>query len=259
MWFFLFPGVVAEKVFAQVVDNPGFTPYHPAMINAMPSTLSVVRILILCILALVLGGCSSTKLAESWEAPDINEPPASKIFLIALIKDPVTKRFFEKHFVEEARKKGVEVIPSYEYMPHATDSDEKEEVVRLVNQLGVEGVLVAQLKGLHKDYKYVPSRLDWYPDAYSSLYFYDYYYESYRAIYRPGYVGSDNYFSVQLRYFSVKSEKMLWAANTVTKNPRSVVGTIQQIADKVLGDLTGSSLVKAKGLIKRKLDQGADS
>ena len=217
------------------------------------------RFFAVLILALLLGGCSSTKLAESWEAPDIDEPPASRILLIALIKDPVTKRFFESHFVEEAKKKGVEVIPSYEYMPNATDSDEKEEIVSLVNKLGVEGVLVAQLKGVHKDYKYVPSRLDWYPDAYSSMFFYDYYYQSYRAIYRPGYVGSDNYFSVQMRYFSAKSEKMLWAANTVTKNPRSVVGTIEQIADEVLSDLTGSSLVKAKGFIERKLDQGEDT
>lgn len=218
-----------------------------------------VSFIVVLILALLMVGCSSTKLAESWEAPDINEPPAQRIFLIALIKDPVTRRFFEKHFVEEARKKGVEVIPSYEYMPNATDSDEKEEIVRLVNKIGVGGVLVAQLKGVHKEYKYVPSRLDWFPDAYGSMFFYDYYYQNYRAIYRPGYVGSDNYFSVQLRYFSVKSEKMLWAANTVTKNPRSVVGTIEQIADEVLSDLTGSSLVKARGFIERKLDQGGDT
>ena len=217
------------------------------------------RFFAVLILALLLGGCSSTKLAESWEAPDIDEPPASRILLIALIKDPVTKRFFEARFVEEAKKKGVDVIPSYEYMPNATDYDEKEEIVSLVNKLGVEGVLVTQLKGVHKDYKYVPSRLDWFPDAYSSMFFYDYYYQSYRAIYRPGYVGSDNYFSVQMRYFSAKSEKMLWAANTVTKNPRSVVGTIKQIADEVLSDLTGSSLVKAKGFIQRKLDQGEDT
>ncbi|HEC07222.1 MAG TPA: hypothetical protein ENJ12_10235, partial [Thiolapillus brandeum] len=64
------------------------------------------RFFAVLILALLLGGCSSTKLAESWEAPDIDEPPASRILLIALIKDPVTKRFFESHFVEEAKKKG---------------------------------------------------------------------------------------------------------------------------------------------------------
>ncbi len=211
------------------------------------------------ILALLSGGCSSTKIKESWEAKDINEPPAKRILLVAMIKDPVTRRFFEQHFVEEARKRGVDVIPSSDYSPNATDHDEKEEIVRLVKETGVDGVLLAQIKGVDKEYKNVPSRLDWFPDAFSSMYFYDYYYTSYRAIYRPGYIGSDNYFKMHFRYFSVHSEKMLWAGNTVTKNPRSVVGTIEQIADEVLSDLTGSSLVKARGFIQRKLGQGDEA
>ncbi len=211
------------------------------------------------ILALLAAGCSSTKIKESWEAKDVDEPPAKRILLVAMIKDPVTRRYFEQHFVAEARNKGVDMIPSSDYSPHATDHDEKEEIVRLVKDTGVDGVLLAQIKGVDKEYKNVPSRLDWYPDAFSSMYFYDYYYTSYRAIYRPGYIGSDNYFNMHFRYFSVHSERMLWAGNTITKNPRSVVGTIAQIADEVLSDLTGSSLVKAKGFIQRKLDQGDET
>ncbi|WP_144375074.1 hypothetical protein [Thiolapillus brandeum] len=211
------------------------------------------------ILALLASGCSSTKIKESWEASDIDEPPAARILLVAMIKDPVTRRFFEQHFVEEGRNKGIDIIPSSDYSPNATDHDQKAEIVKLVKETGVDGVLLAQIKGVDKEYKNVPSQLDWYPDAFSSMYFYDYYYTSFRAIYRPGYIGSDNYFKMHFRYFSVHSEKMLWAGNTVTKNPRSVVGTIQQIADEVLGDLTGSSLVKNKGFIQRKLDQGDDA
>jgi ABC-type glycerol-3-phosphate transport system substrate-binding protein len=236
-----------------MVDYPNPTPYHPAMIlpeikSTMFSVTATTRFLTVLILALLMAGCSSTKLAESWEAPDVNEPPASKVLLVALTKDPVTRRFFEKHFVAEAKKQGVEVIPSSEYAPHATDHDEKQEIIELVKKVGAEGVLVAQIKGVQKEYGYVPSRLDWYPDAWGSVFFYDYYYQSYRAVYRPGYVGSDNYFHMQLRYFSTRSEKMLWAANTVTKNPRSVVGTIEQIADEVIDDLRGASLVKGGGL-----------
>lgn len=214
------------------------------------------RFFVLLILASLLVGCSSTKLAESWEATDVNEPPASKILLVAMVKDPVTRRFFEEIFVAEARKKGVEIVPSFEYAPNATDHDEKAEIIKIVNETGAEGVIIAKLKGIEKEYGYVPSRLDWFPDAHGSMVFYDYYYQSYRAIYRPGYVGSDNYFKMQLRYFSTRSEKLLWAGNTVTKNPRSVVGTIEQIAAEVISDLTGSSLVKAEGLIRRNLDGG---
>ena len=211
------------------------------------------------ILALLLSGCSSTKIRESWEAKDADEPPAQRILLVAMIKDPVTRRYFEQHFVEEGRKEGIDIIPSTDYSPNATDLDEKQEIMDLVKKTGVDGVLLAQIKGVDKEYKNVPSRMDWYPDAFSSTSFHDYYYTSYRAIYRPGYIGSDNYFNMHFRYFSTHSGKMLWAGNIVTKNPRSVTGTIAQIADEVLSDLTGTGLVNAKGFIQRALNQGDES
>ncbi len=207
------------------------------------------RLFVVFILALLVAGCSSTKLAESWEAPEINEPPATKILLVAMIKDPVTRRFFEEHFVAEARNKGVEVIPSSAYIPHATDHDEKEEIIQVVRDTGAEGVLIAQLKGIEKKHRFVPGRLDWFPEAHDDASFYDYYYQNYRAIYRPGYVGVDNYFNMQFRYFSTRSEKMLWAGNSVTRNPRSVVGIIKQIADEVIGDLKGANLLEGGGFL----------
>ncbi len=207
------------------------------------------RLLVALILALLATGCSSTKLAQSWEAPDVNEPAAKKILLVAMIKDPVTRRFFEEHFVAEAKKRGVEVIPSSEYIPQATDHDEKEEIVRVVRETGAEGVLLAQLKGVEKKKKFVPSRLDWFPDTHDDVVFYDHYYRNYRAIYRPGYVGADNYFNMQFRYFSTRSEKMLWAGNTVTKNPRSVIRGIEQIADEVISDLKSAGLLEGGGLL----------
>lgn len=195
------------------------------------------------ILTLAAAGCSSTKLTESWVAPDLNEPPASKILLVAMIKDPVTRRFFEEHFVAKAREKGVVVIPSHELAPNPTDHDQKEEVKRILAESGAEGVLLALIKGIDRDKKPIPSRLDWYPDAYLNTGLYNYYYKSYRAVYRPGYIGEDRYFNMQMRYFSTRSEKMVWAGNTRTKNPRTIIGTIGQITDEVIDDLKGSGLL----------------
>ncbi len=159
------------------------------------------------------------------------------------MKDAVTRRFFERHFVTEAKNKGVDAIASYEFIPNPNDHDQKEELIRLIKQIGADAVLVAQMKGIEKDEKYVPGRLDWYPDAYHSYGFYNYYYRSYRAIHRPGYIGSDKYLKMQLRFFVVDSEKLAWAGNTQTKNPTSLVHTIEAIAGKVVGNLKGSGLL----------------
>lgn len=209
----------------------------------MPILLRGVPIASLIILTLLLGGCASTKITDKWRVEDASEPRAKKILLLAMIKDPVTRAYFEKHFVAVAKKKGVEVVPSYSLAPNPTDHDEKEEVRRLLAESGADGVLLAQLKGVQKDYKHVPSRLSWFPDSYGYSGFYDYYYMNYRAIYRPGYIGADDYFKMQFRYFSTRSEKMLWAANLETKNPRSIQGTIEEIADEVISSLKGSGLI----------------
>ena len=207
----------------------------------MPNLLR--PLLALAILTLALSGCSSTKITEKWRAEGVDEPPAKKILLLSLIKDPVTRAYFEDHFVAKAKAMGVEVIPSHRLAPHPTDHDEKEEVRRLLERSGADGVLVAQLKGVVKDYKHVPERLSWRPDAFHSYGFYGYYYQAYRGIYRPGYIGADDYFLMQFRYFSTASEKLLWAANLQTKNPRSISGTIEQIAEEVIDELKGSGLL----------------
>jgi hypothetical protein len=209
----------------------------------MPNPSRLLTALLLIIIALLAAGCSSTRITDKWRAEQIDEPRAKKILLLSLIKDPVTRAYFEDHFVAAARKKGIEVIPSHLLAPNPTDHDEKEEVRRLLEESGADGVLIAQLKGVEKDYKHVPSRLTWFPDAYGHAGFYGYYYMAYRGIYRPGYIGADDYFKMQFRYFSTKSEKMLWAANIQTKNPRSIVGTIEQIADEVISELKGSGLI----------------
>ena len=201
------------------------------------------HLVIAALLALAVGGCSSTKIVDSWTAPDANSASGKRILLIALIKDPVTRRFFEEHFVQATKDKNIEIISSHEIKPHATDMDEKSETLEMLDSIHVDGVLVAQIQGVKKSYKHVPSRLDWYPDAFSSLYFYDYFYRSYRAIYRPGYIGSDNFFGMQFRYFSTKTEKLLWAGYTRTRNPRSVVKTIEDIANDVISALKSAGVI----------------
>ena len=203
----------------------------------------ISRLLLVLGLFATLAACSSTKLVESWDNEEFSGPPAQKLLVVGMIKDAVTRRFFERHFVEEVRNKGVDAIASYEFIPHPNDHDQKEELIRLIQQTGANAVLVAQMKGIEKDEKYVPGRLDWFPDAYYGYGFYNYYYRSYRAIYRPGYIGSDKYLKMQIRMFDVNSEKLVWAGNTRTKNPKSLVDTIQTIARKVVGDLKGSNLL----------------
>lgn len=210
--------------------------------TSSPNNFILKLILLLSLLA-GLSACSSTRLTESWDNSDYSAPRAKKLLLVGMIKDVVTRRFFEQHFVAEAKNRGINAIASYEFIPNPTDHDQKEELIQLIRQTGADAVLVAQMKGMEKDEKYVPGRLDWSPDDYEHYGLYNYYYRSYRTIHRPGYIGSDKYLKMQLRFFDVDTGKLVWAGNTRTKNPKSLIQTIEAIAGKVIGDLKGSGLL----------------
>lgn len=211
------------------------------MLAAVPRLIIPITLLLSSLS--ILTGCSSTKVVESWENNQYEGPSAKKIMVVGMIKDRITRRFFEQHFVIEAQKKGINIIPSYDLLTNPTDHDQREELVAAIEKAGVDGVLIAMTKGIEKKEGYVPSRLDWYPASFHHHGFYNYYYVAFRSIYRPGYIGSDKYLKMQMRYFDVASEQLLWAGNTTTKNPKSIKGTIYAIADEVLSDLRGSGLL----------------
>jgi len=92
----------------------------------MPNSPRLPVTIFLIIIALLVGGCSSTKISNKWRAENIDEPRAKKILLLSLIKDPVTRAYFEDHFVAVAKKKGIDIIPSHLLAPNPTDHDEEE-------------------------------------------------------------------------------------------------------------------------------------
>lgn len=214
------------------------------MVDFMPTRpRRFISGLLLLALGLGLASCSSTKLTARWDDETYSGPQGTKLLVVGMIKDVVTRRFFEEAFTDQVRKKGINVIASYEHIPNPTDHDEKEEVVALINKTGADMVLVAQLKGVQRDAKYTAGRLDWYPAGFYHAPFYNTYYSAYQGIYRPGVVGADSYVQMQLRLFSMANEEMVWAGNTSSKNPKSIKQLIRKIADTTISDIQRSGLL----------------
>lgn len=206
-------------------------------------TKILLRCLLFSAMVVGLGACSSTKIVDSWDSDQHAGADFKKVLVVGMMKDVVNRRFFEQHFVEQALKSGMNAIPSYEYFPHPSDHDQRKELLAKVRETGADAVLLAQMKGIEKVEGRVPDRLDWYPETHQGHGFYDYYYRSYRTIYRPGYIGSDSYLKMQVRLFNVADGQLVWAGNLRTKNPRSLVQTVQDVADDVVSSIKGSGLL----------------
>ena len=201
-----------------------------------------------CSLALIavfgLTACStSTKLTQSWQEPTYGGPALGKILIIGLSRDDINRRFFEDEFSRELSESGIQAVPSYTLIPHPEDHADKDKLEATVAQAGVDGVLVAELKSVDKEDKYVPPRVDWVPGPVYGGY-YGYYYPTYRQVYSPGYTKQDTIARVEIRLFTVSENQLIWGARTETVNPDSVKKAVQQLADIATRDLKGRGLVK---------------
>lgn len=201
--------------------------------------------IMLSVLTLIaLAGCTtSTKLTQSWQEPTYKGPALKKILVIGLSQDDINRRFFEDEFSKELSASGIQGVPSYTMMPHPEDHADQAKIESAVKQAGIDGVLIAELKAVDKEEKYVPPRMDWVPGpAYGG--YYGYYYPTYRQVYSPGYTRQDTIARVEIRLFTVIENQMVWGARTETVNPGSVKKAVQELADIAARDLQGRGLIK---------------
>ena len=211
----------------------------------MRTTSSIInRTLIIIALVLGIAGCgSTTKLTQSWQDPAYHGPPLKKILVIGLSHDAVNRRFFEDEFSREFSASGVKAVPSYTILPNPEDHEDKEKLERKVKEAGIDGVLIAELKSVDKEDKYVPPRMDWVPGPVYGGY-HGYYYPTYRQVYSPGYTKSDTIARVETRLFATDKNQLVWGARTETVNPDSVKKAVQQLADIATRDMKGRGLIK---------------
>jgi len=206
---------------------------------------SPVRWIISAAILLLISACSSTKLVQSWHEPSFSGPAVKNVMIMGLFHDPLDRRFFEDEFVDKFSAAGIQAIPSYTLIPNPEDYDEEKEVAAAVKQAGVDAVLIAELKAVDKEEKYVPPRVDWVsgPTMYGGG-FYGHYYQSYQTVYRPGYKKLDTIARVQTSLYTTADNKLIWAGKTESMNPDSARSAIKEIARTLTSDM------KQRGILK---------
>jgi hypothetical protein len=206
---------------------------------------SVARWPLVGAVLLLISACSSTTLVQSWQEPTFAGPAMQKVLIMGLFHDPLDRRFFEDEFADKFSASGVQAVPSYTLIPNPEDFDEEKEVAAAVKQAGVDAVLIAELKALDKEEKYVPPRVDWAPGP--RMYgggFYGHYYQSYQTVYRPGYKKLDTIARVETTLYTTADNKLIWAGKTESMNPDSARSAIKEIAQTLTKDM------KQRGILK---------
>jgi hypothetical protein len=188
------------------------------------------KALILLSLTGLMASCGpTTKLEKSWTDPSLKSAtdiPFKKIFVMAATKDESSNRIVEDKLV--AAIKNATAVASYTYLkPGDTDQAAIEQKLK---SEGFDGLIVMRLKNVEKSQSYVPgsSYGGWYGYRYGS----------------PGYMTTDETFTVETNIYSLKDAKLLWSATTSTLNPTKMDKTIDEIISTIKYQLKREKLIK---------------
>ena len=212
--------------------------------NKVPGKITACISLVLFLV--FFAGCSTTSLVTSWSDPKYTGPALQKILVIGVIKDEIKRNSFEEEFSKLISGNGLTGIASYTMMPDLKSTDQKEEVLAVVDKVGADGVMIVTLQGVSKEQRDVPPSVNYMPSAGFGygMGMYGYYGMSHRAVYTPGYTVTDTVVRLDTKLFAVSTEKMIWAGKTESFNPSSAQTVISELASLVIKEMKKSGMVK---------------
>jgi len=201
----------------------------------------VSRLFVVLVL-LGLSGCSSTTLVSRWNDANYTGPQFKNVLVIGMVRDDIKRRYYEDEMVKIIRTKGGQAVTGYTFIHDLSTVDDKAKILAIVEQTGVDSVLITTLEAIDKEQRVVPARVDYVPTM--GYGYYGYYRSSYRTIYQPAYTVTDTIVRLETRLYAASSEKMVWGGITESLNPDSVDEIIKETAVVIGSDMREHGLIK---------------
>lgn len=105
---------------------------------------------------LLLVGCSSTKLIDTWKSPEVETFKAYKILVVGMAQDEDVRTAFESTLVQKLQEKGIEASRSLDlfrvaFTPSKISGEALDAVEQLLLDKGFDAILFTKLTGVeHK-------------------------------------------------------------------------------------------------------------
>jgi len=197
----------------------------------------------------LMSGCStSSHLVDVWHSPSYQEPPLSKMLVIAVRKDATKRRIWEDAFTAELAKCGVTTTSSYVLFPDLPP--DTNQVIASVKSYGFDCILVTLELPTETNTQYIRGYRTMERDLTYGPY-YSHYWNRYRNYYQviehPGYVDSQ---TVDIRAIDLsttgKNGRLIWSATSRTPEPGSVPNVQLGIVRLVVSDLERKNIISTK-------------
>ena len=177
---------------------------------------------------IVLGGCSSTSLTDSWQAPALHRDAINDVLVVGVLSNiNMTNRIlFERGFVDALKGKGINATASYDVLGQGALT--REAVTAYVKKNNIKYVLASRFGGVEVVKELVPE----------SVYTY-YTYASYWSGYgitmtRDSYVDTRTSVVLTTSIFDAKTEEVVWVGRSKTFEVGSISYEASELAHQIV-------------------------
>jgi hypothetical protein len=191
---------------------------------------------------LALAACASTTFESTWKAPDAQQvnPVGQTIAAVFVSPDESKRRAGEDALAADLTQRGAHGIPGYTVLP-AGQPGTGEAARDHLKAVGATGVVVMRVVGKDQQVSYTPGYVSTMPAYYGG--FGPYWSYGWQTVYEPGYLQTDTVVSVETLIYSLKQDKLLWAATSRTTNPANLDNLVKEVADAVAKEMKKQGLL----------------
>ena len=190
-------------------------------------------LLVVALFAAIVGGCATTQIVSSWKDEDLARVPFRKVLVVFQHSDAGIRRALE----DEMARKIANATPSYRVFADAEVRD-MDKVKATVRTQGFDSAIIMRLASVEREVSVVPGRMYAVPSYYHG--FYGYWGYGWNMAYDPGYVRTDRIVTISTNVYGVGDDKLVFASQSETFNPRSVreaIGEVVKVLSRELGEV----------------------
>jgi len=193
---------------------------------------------------ILITSCSSTKITSVWMDQEKSGSSFNDILVIGIAKEEHNRRLFEEQFTAQLNTAGVESEVSYKILPEGTVIN-RETVTAAIKGKNIDAVIVTHMVSVEEETVY-RQNMDYRPSYgyYNGMYNYYPHVNSY--VHQPGYYTTHDVVKLETNLYEVKSEALVWSAQSRSFAPESAKEVIDELVKLVIKDLKEKGLIKAK-------------
>lgn len=143
---------------------------------------------------------------------------------IIVLSDKATVRAtVEKDLVDAMKVEGHKAVRGIDVFPPSFRGKEldKKTILDTFQHHGIDAIITVSLLDVESETRYIPGQVNYAPSIRFGWYgsFWGYYSHWYPRVYQPGYYTEDKTYYIEVNLYDVKTESLIWSAQSETHNP----------------------------------------